>query len=58
MWKLFQKKMLCDVVQHMDPVLKNELCTTGKALQNYETESFYEGAATPAIIPFRETFAP
>ena len=29
MWKLFQMKMWCDVVEHMYPVHKDELCTTG-----------------------------
>lgn len=58
MWKLFQMKMQDDAGQHMQPVCKNELCTTGQELWNYETQSVYGAAGTPASLPFRETFDP
>lgn len=50
--------MLYDVLEYMYPVLKIELCTTGKELQNYETQSFYRTAGIPAMLLFREPFAP
>lgn len=36
----------------------NKVYATGKELQNYETQSFYRTAGIPAMLLFREPFAP
>ena len=58
MWKLFPMRTGCDAAGPTYPRHKNEFCTTGWALQHYGTQRLQRIVGTPAMLLFRETFAP